>query len=359
MPRKLTIEEIKARLYKVHGDVVSLKEDTYIHTCVKAVFTDIDHGDWEATPTQVLCRGTSHPARKREKVKQTCLKRYGIENSLNRIDIRKKSIESRRISIETVKERLKDVHGDIVTLDEKTYINISSKCLFYDFEYGSWWATPNNVIGSKKSHPKRRSLKAKETLKKKYGVEKIFDISGMRDKIKNINMKKHGNEWYLSTEESKHKRKKYNLKKYGCECITQSEYFKEKCKDTCMRKYGTKHVMQNKEISLKAAKSLNNSYIQYHWKTNEELVCQASYELRVVQYLNDNKIDFKWQPEVFKLPNGRTYRPDLFLIEEHKWIEIKGYFRGRSLEKWKWFQKEYPNSELWNEQKLKEMKILS
>lgn len=113
----------------------------------------------------------------------------------------------------------------------------------------------------------------------------------------------------------------------------------------------------------KATKQLNNHYILYHWKTNEEIICVASYEKRVIENLNKNHIDFKWHPEIFKMPpdeNGKikTYRPDLYLILDNKWIEIKGYFWDDAKEKWDWFHKEYPNSELWNEDKLKEMNIL-
>ena len=59
------------------------------------------------------------------------------------------------------------------------------------------------------------------------------------------------------------------------------------------------------------------------------------------------------------MPNGKTFRPDCYLIGKRKpWIEIKGYFRQKNKEKWDWFHKKYPNSELWDKKKLKEMKII-
>ena len=80
---------------------------------------------------------------------------------------------------------------------------------------------------------------------------------------------------------------------------------------------------------------------------------------KVVRYLNKNQIEYSWQPEVFKLSTGRTYRPDLYLIDQDLWIEIKGFFLGMAEEKWNEFHSIIkPNSELWNLQKLKEMKIL-
>ena len=109
---------------------------------------------------------------------------------------------------------------------------------------------------------------------------------------------------------------------------------------------------------LRAAKNSNNSYMLKHWKTGEEIVCVASYEKKAVEYFNKNKINFRWQPRSFLMPNGKTYRPDLYLFAAKKWIEIKGYFREDAKEKWEWFHKEKPNSELWDKDKLKSMGII-
>jgi hypothetical protein len=109
---------------------------------------------------------------------------------------------------------------------------------------------------------------------------------------------------------------------------------------------------------LNAAKKMNKSAVLYHWRTGEELICVGSYEVKTVEYFNKNKIYFQWQSETFTLPNKKTYRPDAFLIQENKWIEIKGYFRNDAKEKWGWFHSNHPNSELWDQKKLEEMGIL-
>ena len=140
----------------------------------------------------------------------------------------------------------------------------------------------------------------------------------------------------------------------SCGCL--SMYFG---KETCMERYGVEYRMQDPKFATQVAKAQTNSCILVHWKTNEEIVCVAGYEKRAVEYFNKNKIDFKWQHRTFKMPDGRTYRPDCYLIGKRKpWIEIKGYFRKNAKEKWEWFHREHPNSELWDEKKLKEMDIL-
>lgn len=127
---------------------------------------------------------------------------------------------------------------------------------------------------------------------------------------------------------------------------------------TRIRKYGYPYLMQNNELSLRASKTKNQITILYHWKTNKEVYCRGSWEVKVVEYLNLNKKDFIWQPKAFPMVGGRTYTPDLYLSDLDLWVEIKGYFWGDAQEKWDWFHQTHPNSELWNEKKLKIMNIL-
>jgi hypothetical protein len=58
------------------------------------------------------------------------------------------------------------------------------------------------------------------------------------------------------------------------------------------------------------------------------------------------------------MPDGRTYRPDAYLPDRDLWVEIKGYFWQHSGGKWDWFHRDHSNSELWDEAKLKELRIL-
>jgi len=109
---------------------------------------------------------------------------------------------------------------------------------------------------------------------------------------------------------------------------------------------------------INGARVRNNRYTIKHWKTNKELVCQGSWEKLVVEYLNKNNINFRWQPRSFTMPNGKKYYPDLYLFGIKTWIEIKGYFWGESEKKWNWFSSTKTNSELWNKDKLKKLGIL-
>ncbi len=160
-------------------------------------------------------------------------------------------------------------------------------------------------------------------------------------------------------EQVKEIKKQKSLVKYGCEYVFQNEEIKETIKQKNNINFGCDYPQQNREIALRTAVSQNDVIIKYHWKTGEPLSCKAGYEQKVVDYLNINKIDFTWQPQTFKLSTGITYRPDLYLVNQDLWIEIKGWERPDAMLKWEEFHtKIKPNSELWNKKKLKKLGII-
>jgi hypothetical protein len=86
------------------------------------------------------------------------------------------------MTVEDVKRRLKDVHGDVVTLIESTFTNGSSTAMFNDKEHGIWTAKVGNVLNSKSTHPKRGLLKRKSTWLGKYGVDNPFKSDAVQAK---------------------------------------------------------------------------------------------------------------------------------------------------------------------------------
>lgn len=120
-------------------------------------------------------------------------------------------------------------------------------------------------------------------------------------------------------------------------------------RNTCIAKYGVESTNQVKSVQDKQINSHNKRKLYKHWKTNESLIAMGNFECIVIEKLNENKIDYEWQNKIFTMPNGKTYRPDVFLIKQNLWIEIKGYFRNDAKQKWEWFHKEYPNSQLWQD----------
>lgn len=218
---------------------------------------------------------------------------------------------SRKFSIEEVKARLYAVHGDVVSLKESTYVDNNTNCIFVDKTYGEWLGDPRHIINRGSSHSKRKYEKQTQTSLNRYGVTHWTSLQSVKDKQKR----------------------------------------------TFLKKYGVDSASKNPEVAKKQALSVNNSCVLIHWKTGEKVVCVASYEKKVIEYLNKNQIDFDFQIP-FDMPDGKRYFIDLYLKEQSVWVEIKGYKRLKGMKKWEWFHSEHSNSELWDKQKLKEMKIL-
>lgn len=326
--RILSLKKIKKRIKKLHGDSIKIKDETYQGVARKAMFVDSEYGEWE---TFVVCilRGCSHPKRK------------GLNIS-----------KALTISASEISKRIAIKHKNFVSMDETTYINSNLKAKFIDKLGNEWWACPASVLKgylSQKLASKNKTTTL-EDLKSK--ISKIHGDTITIDETTYINTKK---------------KARFIDKEYGewwsmpITVLTGRGHKKRgisKKRETCLKLYGYTSVGQVPEFALKAARSNNKSCIKLHWKTGEELICQSGWEPKVVDYLNKNKIEYSWQSRTFTMPNGKTYRPDLFLINENKWIEIKGYFREYSKNKWEWFHKTYPNSELWQKEKLKEIGIL-
>ena len=245
-----------------------------------------------------------------------------------------------------MKLRLTNECDVYITIEDSTFIDLKTKAKFIDSEYGEWWTTPHHVLNGHK-HPKRAIYENT--------VRKITPLK----EIEKLIFKTHGDEIKIIPETyiSSYKKCMFIHKLYGkWEAIPNNVINKksshpfgslEKAQKTSLIKYGTTHPMKNKDHYNKVQKSLWNTVILKHWKTEEEILCRASYEFAVVNMLNELKIDYKWQIK-FILDNNVVYFCDLYLKDEDKYIEIKGYFMStRNKLKWEEFHSKYKNSELW------------
>lgn len=161
---------------------------------------------------------------------------------------------------------------------------------------------------------KCRYNKTKETLIERYGVDKVMDVEGVKDKIKNTCLEKYGvdsvskvpeirdkakntcldkygDEYYMRTEEGKEKSKrnmleKYgmwytgtqeykdklretSIKKYGCENPAQSELVKKKRRETCLERYGFESSSCSPIVLEKIKQTHNERFGCYYSKTDE------------------------------------------------------------------------------------------
>jgi len=292
---------------------------------------------------------------------------------------------AKRLTMQEVNRRIKELRGDELVMDESTYVNTYTKARFIDkdFPNDEWFVAPQYVIGSSgtQQHPKRKQEKIRQTCLKIYGTFHPQQNEDVRRKTEETNLKVYGNKCSFCNEEVREKFKNNMIKNHGVENPNQLDFVKEKKKKTCLENwgvdnysktpeykvkfqqtcleiYGVPHPMQNSAVALKCATSQDNVYILKHWLSNENIICKGKWEKKFVEYLNKNRIDYNWQVQVFLMPNKKTYRPDCYLPDLDLWIEIKGRKYEAGMIKWEWFHKEYPNSELWDYKVLRDKKIL-
>ena len=127
--------------------------------------------------------------------------------------------------------------------------------------------------------------KLKNIIKEKYGVENVFQLSEVKEKIK-----------------------KTNLEKYGCENPLQNDSIKEKVKQTCLEKYGVNNFSKTKDFCKKRKKkySYNGESFDSSWELafyvyHTDLGEKVEHETTEFIYYY-NGIEYKYIPD-FKIQN--------------------------------------------------------
>lgn len=172
-----------------------------------------------------------------EKMKATCLEKYGAENPTKNNDIRER-IKNTNIEKYGVDNPMK---SDLVK--ERVIQNTLEK-------YGVEHTTQLESVKEK----------IKQTNLGKYGCECVFGSDVIKDKIKQTNLEKYGSEYIGGSEEIRKKIEEHNFEKYGVKCTLELDCIKEKSKKTNLEKYGVEHPAQSEAIQSKAKRTNNMKY---------------------------------------------------------------------------------------------------
>ena len=208
----------------------------------------------------------------RELAKETCLKRYGVENPLQ---------------IEKIKEKVKNTNLE---------------------RYGTVAPIQNPVV----------KAKIEKTTKERYGTSKIGHVKEIRDKINNTMNEKYGGHG-LKSNVIKEKVKNTNLERYGVPYPTLDLEIMKKARQTCIEKYNSKYPLQNKEIYHKTINAK---------KENGTLNTSHNFEDMLVQYLKDTYPQYTILTQYNEDPRY-PYMCDCYIKELDLFIEFQGsYFHN-------------------------------
>lgn len=161
---------------------------------------------------------------RQEKIKNTCLKKYGTTCASKSPEVKEKMIKT---SIE---------------------------------RYGV-----TNGGGSEQSIEK-----AKRTTKERYGEEYYTRTKEYKERAREVNQRKYGKDYYTQTEEYRERAKATCLEKYGTEYSVQAESVKEKTRKTCLEKYGGTNGGSSEQAKQKAKGTCQEKYnVNYYTQTEE------------------------------------------------------------------------------------------
>ena len=162
------------------------------------------------------------------------------------------------------------------------------------------------------------------------GCEKGKNNIGLK---KNDMAKNHINEKFnrltiIDIEETYYKNQRGYLMVCQCDCgnITKQVYADLKS-EKVMSCGCYQHEQASKTGSTIGLNNCKNNYNWYFIKNGKIVKCRSGFEVLYANYLLKNNINFEYEPKCFKLDNGKRYTPDFYLIDEDKYIEIKGSFK--------------------------------
>jgi hypothetical protein len=182
------------------------------------------------------------------KTKQTNIEKYGVETLLCKKEIREKALngtgKTNISQLDNVK-RKKAKKFSLKTEDEKAEIYQKAKDTMKDRYGGSYTATKEY----------------KEKIFDKFGVENIFQLEEIKDKVKNTNTKKYGVEYPMQNEEILNKAKSTMIEKHGYDNPLKVEEFKNKIKETNLERYGVEYPLQNEFVKNKVKKKIKDRMV--------------------------------------------------------------------------------------------------
>jgi len=260
-----------------------------------------------------------------------------------------------KLTIDIVLERIRQAHGETVTLDVDTYVKTNVKARFIDVEFGEWWSMPYAVMNGRR-HPER------------FRRTQLLDVNEACTRLETV----HSGTVTLdrATFVSAYTRCDFIDVEYGhwtalphnvLNGSTHPQRGLAKRKNTWLQIYGVDNPFKSKEVQDKVGLSLNKTWFVPHWRTQEALPCVSSYEYAFVNWCNHHQYDFDWQIW-HTLSDGKNYRVDAFVKDgplANAWVEIKGYLREDFKQKWELFKRSVDKALLLDRSTLIELHILT
>jgi hypothetical protein len=279
--KKLTHDEFVEKANIVHNN-----KYVYVDNYVKSKqYINIKcpiHGIFKQKPNDHLS-GYGCKECGKIKTKETFLKKYGVENPMQNVEIKEKT---KKTNLEKYGCENPSQNEQVKEKTKKTNLK----------KYGVEYPIQCDEIKEK----------MKKTIFEKYGVEYTFQNKEIKEKFKKTIFEKYGVEYPIQCDEIKEKMKKTIFEKYGVKHPLQNDEVKEKMKKTNLKKYGVSCAMQNKKINDIIRKKLEEKCI---WTIKEKLPEFEKYRIYIKNLTKRNK------KELFNNWDGYDYYDGEYIKE--------------------------------------------
>lgn len=252
----------------------------------------------------------------KEKKKQTLQKNYGVDSPLQSKEIYQRAIATNRKMYGTdyytqnieVKRKMRKYHeyeSTVAPLYKQSFCVFCGQATFIHKHDKDIFAVCDDCYDDglftilEETELYNRNKKQKETNLKKYGTEHFFQSSTYIEKAKKTNLEKYGVENPFASEDIKDKIRITNLKKFGVENPSQAQVIKDKKIQTSLKNYGTDHPLQNKD---KFAKWQSDFADKYDGATSPYKVAEFKEKMSInIKKNYFSKIIFKIKEKKLKL----------------------------------------------------------
>ena len=262
----------------------------------------------------------------KQKIKQTCLKKYGVDNynktKESKEKIKQTCLEKYGVEYfwqsneckEKIKQTCLEKYGvDSPLKSEKIRNKGKQTCLE---KYGV--DNPAKLEENKE--------KVKQTCLKKYGTISTTQCKEIRDKIKQTCLKKYGVDNPAKLEENKEKVKQTCLKKYGGLAPICDPNIKNQIKQTCLEKYGVDNYGKSLKHKINMSTIMSSDEMQehrYNVMTKNHSFNTSKPEEELYLYIKEKFPSVKRQ---YKDKLRYPYNCDFYIPELDYFIELQGYY---------------------------------
>jgi hypothetical protein len=254
----------------------NLSEHPKCKTCGKKVkFKNIYTGYCDFCSHKCCTLGT------RQKAKQTCLERYGVENYTNPEKRKQTNIERYGVDCYTKTE-------EYIEKSKNTYIQ----------KYGT------DNFTKTEEYKIKREQKSLE----KYGVSDYSKSDIVIDNIKKSKIKNHGTTSYVNLE----KAKQTCLERYGVDSYSKTSEYIQKIKQTNIERYGVDCYTKTEEYKRRS----------YKTKKQNKTFNSSSIEKQFEAYLKENNINYKTQYKSELYP----FVCDFYFPDSELYLEINAHW---------------------------------